>query len=279
MKKLNLLSILILSSGLGFAQSLTEVTNVSIFEHHFSGCDPCAPSSLGDSSAYDFVTHQHINAAFPNSYDDNRDMVEHNGSPFEAAPFGFTSDSSSVWDKQFGGNGTTKYLLASGFDYANATQTSIVNAYDNAIATPWIAAVQAGEVYIAKIRNLEYYVVISITATQTLTDNDYAFDYKYTDNPIVPIVPDPTGIDEDAKATSWAVYPNPVSSEINVRLDKAYDDINISITNVYGAQVWNEQFSRSDVVKMNVDALPNGVYLIVTEANGSRSQGRFVKED
>lgn len=276
MKKITMFILLILSSALGFAQGLTEVTNVTIYEHHFSGCNACAPASLGDSSAYDLVTHQHVNAVFPNSYDENRDIVEHNGSPFEAAGFGFTSDSSSVWDNQFGGNGTTKYVLAQGFDYANATQTSILSAYDSASASTTVDSVQPGEVYIAKVRNWEYYVVMTITGTQSTTDNDFTFDYKYTDNPVVV---EPTGIDEDDKATSLAVYPNPARSEINVQLDKAYNDISMSIANMYGSQVWMGKFSQSDLVKVNVEALPSGVYLIVTEVDGSTSQLKFVKED
>ncbi|GEM_PF-5314836 len=277
MKKFNFLSALLLSTSLSFAQNLTEVTNVSLFEHHFSGCDSCAPSDLGDSSAYDFVTHQHINAIGPNSFDENRDMVEHNGDPFGPAPFGFTSDSSSVWANQFGGNGTTKYILASGFDYANATQESIVNAYDDATATPWVAAVQAGEVYIAKIRNLEYYVVLSITATQTLTDNDFTFDYKYTDNPIVPVTPN--GIREDALGTSRRVYPNPVNDVVNLPLDKNYSDIRISITNMLGAQVWAENFTDRDLVQLNLGSLPGGVYMMVAQTDGAISYSQFVKED
>lgn len=274
MKKINILAILVFTSSIGFSQVLTEVTGINIFEHHFSGCSPCAPSSLGDSSAYDFVTHQHLNAIFPVSFDANRDMVEHNGSSSAPAPFGFTSDSSSVWANQFGGNGTTKYCLAPGFDYTNATEWSVFSAYDDAIASTDVNSVQVGEVYIAKIRNLDYYVVLTIRAFQTLTDNDFTFDYKYTDNPISNV-----SINENDQLTLLAIYPNPVSSDMNIQLDKTYNDINISIVNLFGDLVFSEKLKDKDLINLNLEHLSNGVYILFSEADGMATQRKLVIQD
>jgi len=274
MKKIYLLSILILTSAIVSAQWLTEITDINIYEHHFSGCDPCAPSTLGDSSAYDFVTHQHINAVGPNAFDVNRDLIEHNGDAWSPAPFGFTSDSSSVWAGTFGGNGTTKYVLASGFDYANATEASVVNAYNNGNASTDVDVVQVGEVYIGKIRDLDYYVVLVITGYQTNTDNDFTFDYKYTDNPIAT-----AAIDENDQVSSLSVYPNPTNGKIGLQLDKTYQDISISIVNQYGAQIFFGQFNNQNLINLNVETLSNGIYYIVSKADGQITQQKFVKEN
>ncbi|MFT6442380.1 MAG: hypothetical protein ACJASQ_001275 [Crocinitomicaceae bacterium] len=274
MKKFTILSILIFTSSFGFAQVLTEVSNISIFEHHFSGCTPCEPAGFGDSSAYDFVTHQHINGVLPIPYDINRDMVEHNGDSQGPAPFGFTSDSSSVAGGVFGGNGTTKYHLVSGFDYVNATEWSVVNAYNSSIASTDVEVVQIGEIYLGKIRNLDYYVVIRITDYQSITDNDFVFDYKYTDNPV-----STNSIDENDAITSLAVYPNPAGNAINIQLDKTYNDITISIVNLFGSQVFSEQFNDRDLINLNLEKLSNGVYIILSETDGKHTQLKFVKED
>lgn len=41
---------------------------------------------------------------------------------------------------------------------------------------------QAGEIYIAQIRNLDYYVAIKITGVNIYANYDFVFDYKYTGN-------------------------------------------------------------------------------------------------
>ncbi|MCJ8292709.1 MAG: T9SS type A sorting domain-containing protein [Crocinitomicaceae bacterium] len=274
MKKIKLLSILLITSSVGFAQPLTEVIGINIFEHHFSGCGACWTASLGDSSAYDFVSHQHLNAISPLTFDTNRDMVEHNGDANSSAPFGFTSDSSSVWAGSFGGNGTTKYFLAPGFDYTNATESSIVSAYNAASASTDIDVVQVGEVYIAKIRNLDYYVVLTITGYQTISDNDFIFDYKYTQNPIPNV-----GIIENDQAASLAVYPNPTNNEINIQLDKTYKDISISIATINGTRVLFKQFNDRDLINLDLGKLSNGVYFITSLTDGKRTQMKLVKED
>ncbi len=273
MKKTYILSILISLSASGFTQGLTEIVGINIYEHHFSGCGPCAPSNLGDSSAYDFVTHQHINSVSP-AFDANRDMVEHNGDPSGPAPFGFTSDTSSVWAGQFGGNGTTKFYLAAGFDYNNATQWSVVNAYNNTSAYVEVNSVQLGEVYIAKVRNLEYYVVLKITAFQTNTDNDFTFNYKYTDNPI-----SSASISENNQDASLIIYPNPANNIMNIQFNETHQDISISIRNIHGSEVLFEQFNNQNLINLSLSNLPNGIYFISAQIDNKLERQLFIKEE
>lgn len=274
MKKISLLTILILTSVSGFAQVLTEITNISLFEHHFSGCTPCEPANFGDSSAYDFVTHQHINAIFPLLYDVNRDMVEHNGDPQGPAPFGFTSDSSSVGGGAFGGNGTTVYHLVSGFDYANATQASVINAYNNSIASTDVEVVQIGEVYIGKIRNLDYYIVMIITDYQSITDNDFTFDYKYTDNPIAT-----NAISEIDQVASFDVYPNPTSGSMSVDFrEQKYAEVEIEVLNSVGQVIQKSKYYDTDMCELQIID-EAGIYFVKVTSNNSTSTVKVLKQN
>lgn len=236
MRNLILIFLLIFSSY-AHSQALTEITGIKFYEHH-------GPSGvLGDSSAYDFVNHQYKNARLPTGVSPDRDMVEHNGLVTTMIPFGFTSGSSSVWNGLFSGNGTTKYQLVTGFNYTAATQTSIVNAYNSATASTTVATVTNGQIYVAKIRNLNYYVVIKVTGVNVSTTNDFTFDYKYTSNPIVscsdsydtlsPTVCfsylSPSGKTFTASNTYLDTIPNKGGCDSIITLNLTIDSVDVSI--------------------------------------------------
>ena len=116
--------------------------------------------------------------------------------------------------------------------------------------------------------------MLTIRAFKSLTDNDFTFDYKYTDNPI-----SSAGINESNLLSSLAVYPNPTSSDLNIQLDKTYNDINICIVNLFGDLVFSEKFNDRDLINLNLEKLWNGVYILFSEADGKAAQQKLVIED
>lgn len=158
--------------------TVTEIKGKQLYEHHDD--EVCCPNETGKQSAYNFIAHDYINGVEPLGNNPNRDMLEHNGLETTTTAFGFTSGASSIWGGLHGGNGTTKYVKVSNFNYDNATKTSIKNAYDQGSSSTTVNSVQNGDLYVAKIRNMEYYVVLKITGVNTTTKNDFTFDYKYS---------------------------------------------------------------------------------------------------
>lgn len=108
-----------------------------------------------NSGAFDLKTLS--NKADTNS-DVDKDMVD--------------SDATTLlWDKSFSaGVSNTKFLkLTSTFDYANATDISIKNAYDvdNSNAVSTVTAVSAGDMYVAKLRSFNEYALIKVSFIST----------------------------------------------------------------------------------------------------------------
>ncbi|WP_018342452.1 hypothetical protein [Cytophaga aurantiaca] len=108
-----------------------------------------------NSGAFDLATLTNKSASDPVS---DKDMVD-------ADPITQTA----VWSQSFeAANSTLFAKIPSSFDYANATDISIKAAYALAAnATGTQSAVTAGNLYVAKLRNLDQYVLIKITYMST----------------------------------------------------------------------------------------------------------------
>ena len=72
-----------------------------------------------------------------------------------------------------------------------------------------------------------------------------------------------------------AIYPNPVSDELTVKVDN--DSYNtITITNTLGQQMMKQEFSGTQT-KVNVKTLPSGVYYITLRGDSGIKVQQFVK--
>jgi hypothetical protein len=266
MKKLNLTLIFIALWAAGSTQNLQEITDIILYEHHGIG----SPSDRGDSSGWNFVSHEYINSVDPLGSHPDRDMVEHHGF---SIPFGFTSGISSIWNGTFAGNGTTKYFLNNEFDYDNATEESVINAYVENEATLEVSSVSNGEIYIARIRNLNYYVVMKITGINVETANDFRFDYKYTDQVL--------GIKKSNALSIISFYPNPVNDEIHIKLDDLYRNITLSIKDIMGNEVLHQKFNNKKLIDLNSDIvhLSDGIYFITILADDKKTAFKILKNN
>jgi len=180
------------------AQATTEIKDIRLYEHHSSGINDGLPfgyGANGSQSGYDFIAHDYYNSFNPSTMGAwgtseiaNLDMVENAGG--YAAPFGFTSGTSTIWGGEIKGNDLTVYAEApASFDYDLADDVAYIRAAFPAATSKTIDSVVAGKVYLGRIRDTEMYVAIKVTEVQnvpadampgvSLFDVYFDFDYKY----------------------------------------------------------------------------------------------------
>jgi hypothetical protein len=88
----------------------------------------------------------------------------------------------------------------------------------------------------------------------------------------------PTGIKALADNNSIKVYPNPVNDAISISFGNAFEGL-VKITDVLGQNVYTTTLSAENgsVKKINVNALPSGVYFITLESNGKLYRTKIIK--
>jgi uncharacterized repeat protein (TIGR01451 family) len=103
------------------------------------------------------------------------------------------------------------------------------------------------------------------------------FDY----NPVVMtdtvenIIGFPAVVATVSKADNIAIYPNPATDELSVKVDNCLYNT-ITITNTLGQQMMKQEFSTAQT-KINVKTLPSGVYYISLRGDSGIKVQQFVK--
>ncbi|HEU4610360.1 MAG TPA: T9SS type A sorting domain-containing protein [Chitinophagaceae bacterium] len=286
-----LLALSLMASGLAaYAQPLTQITGLRLYEHHSSGMNGGAPfgsSANGAQSGYDFVNRVYYNSFDPQTFgaytggqEANIDMVEHNGPFGNGSQFGFTSGVSTIWGGDIKGNGTTKWMEApASFNYDNANNvTAIRSAYDATVAALSISAVAAGKVYLARIRNSELYVAMRVAevrnagGTGGVQDVYFAFDYKYGTYTA------PTGIDAPELKTGITLFPNPATCLLHLN-NKLPEAVTVTIATAYGRQVRSLLLAGNTVRTVDIATLNAGYYFVsYTLADGRSYTQPMIKD-
>jgi hypothetical protein len=78
---------------------------------------------------------------------------------------------------------------------------------------------------------------------------------------------------ETTVSADFKVYPNPTASEINVYTAAI---ANLQIVDLQGKEVMNSDFQTAGLHKINVDNLPNGVYILKLNEQGVIRNSRFI---
>lgn len=71
----------------------------------------------------------------------------------------------------------------------------------------------------------------------------------------------------DRVKAKFEVFPNPVASFLNVKLEAYYPNIRIQILTTTGAQVYSSAGQSSDNIRIDIPELPNGLYLLKLESD------------
>jgi len=86
--------------------------------------------------------------------------------------------------------------------------------------------------------------------------------------------------EQSSKTNLYTVYPNPSNGKFNIRFyDIASNNLEISILNIAGQQVFQEKLNNSDMLaekKFNLQHLPAGTYVVILKDDRSISQKKLI---
>lgn len=86
-----------------------------------------------------------------------------------------------------------------------------------------------------------------------------------------------TGLNEFNKGSHIDIYPNPVSKFCNIRLNRIYSQIEISIFNILGSKIRKMNFVNINSTIVDLVDLPKGLYFINISFDGISTTKRFIK--
>lgn len=85
------------------------------------------------------------------------------------------------------------------------------------------------------------------------------------------------GVEENVFGSDFVVYPNPSLGEFSVKLDKVYDELSVSITDINGKIIQTNTFSSRDLIQLEINE-PAGVYLLRLESGDREAVIELIKE-
>ena len=74
------------------------------------------------------------------------------------------------------------------------------------------------------------------------------------------------------------LYPNPVSNQINIKLDKIYNNIAVKLLSIQGRELLSFNQSSKNIVSINSEHLKNGTYFLSINLDGNQSTIKFIKK-
>ncbi|MEJ6694373.1 MAG: T9SS type A sorting domain-containing protein, partial [Chitinophagales bacterium] len=86
-----------------------------------------------------------------------------------------------------------------------------------------------------------------------------------------------TGILENNFGSEFNIYPNPTKGNFSVDLDKTYNSILITITDLSGRLIESKEYNGTKLLNLKIDE-PAGIYLLKIETGNQKAVIRFVKE-
>jgi hypothetical protein len=81
----------------------------------------------------------------------------------------------------------------------------------------------------------------------------------------------------DQKSNIYSVYPNPVRDVLQIRMPDNRERLIITIFNMQGKEIMTSQFSNTNHVHLNVNALDQGIYLLKIQDAESTQTLKFTK--
>jgi len=276
-------------AGAIYAQPLTTVTGVRIYEHHSSSMNNGADfgaSANGSKSAYDFVNRKYVYSydsatmsAYTGGQQANIDLVEHNGPFGNGQKFGFTSGVSSIWGGDIKGNSSTYWMLApQSFNYSTATNASqIFAAFNISAASMSVYEVEANKVYLGRVRNSNLYIAMRVTNVKNASgmsgtqDAYFDFDYKYAQYIST------TGIEDIAAKAALTISPNPATNQVMLS-NTTQETLSARIVTLCGQSVGVFTVEKEARRIVDLSAVSKGIYFITcTLKDGSSYTQKLIR--
>lgn len=85
----------------------------------------------------------------------------------------------------------------------------------------------------------------------------------------------PAAISYDTPENELVIFPNPFINEIQIR---SKSGSSIIITNIIGEVVYENPSFENNITKINLEHLPNGIYLVKSTLGDERITKRIVKK-
>jgi len=122
----------------------------------------------------------------------------------------------------------------------------------------------------------DYYILFVADALDIITETN-------EDNNIecvpITITESTLGIEDNELIDKIKVYPNPVSDLLTVNLDKTHSKINIEVNNILGQRVNALEFNDKQVLTIDTNLLPSGIYFFKIKIDNYKSQDfKIIKE-
>ncbi len=82
------------------------------------------------------------------------------------------------------------------------------------------------------------------------------------------LLADPTfnmELSKNFSSNSSVIYPNPANGTINIRLNRVYDKIKLSLTNLIGQEIFSEVYynnNSNNDIKIDIDSISQGIYVL-----------------
>jgi len=87
-----------------------------------------------------------------------------------------------------------------------------------------------------------------------------------------------TSVDKQSLFPYIQIYPNPATKNINVLFPCFIDNVNVSIFNVLGKKIANEQFSGQTISMNFPENTPNGIYFIHIQLDNEKYITKIIKQ-
>lgn len=86
-----------------------------------------------------------------------------------------------------------------------------------------------------------------------------------------------TSIEETKFAEGIHIYPNPGNGEINIPLNFRVNELNIEVYTLTGKIIFNNHYTQTDMIRLNISEQPAGVYFVSIIANGKKQTFKYIK--
>jgi hypothetical protein len=88
-----------------------------------------------------------------------------------------------------------------------------------------------------------------------------------------------TGIEEQSEASTFALYPNPASSQITLAFDKALPpNAMMTISDVLGKALLTTRIGNQESAHVDLSAFTSGIYFVKVSAEGQSTVRKFIRD-
>ncbi len=82
---------------------------------------------------------------------------------------------------------------------------------------------------------------------------------------------------DEFKKSDYKVYPNPTNNNLFIKTNRSFGQVNMTITDLNGRQVYNKQVDLFGTVEINMNALQSGIYILNMKGQNIDANHKIIK--